>query len=261
MIFSIQAKIDEKGLNIEVMDDAFVESFKKAVGGLAKSAQESWIAMAQQKLKSSRADYVKGLRQAESFKHLKIGGNEVFEIQLVGKMANNFEFGMSSYDMKAIKPGWLGGGKAKVGKDGKRYVVIPFGHSTSDSPSQAYTGKAAKANLKKELKKTVKQYGLDKLVRTASGKVVEGTVGRVKKDPSVHPFLQGLVKIQKGTSGATSSGLQRGSSKLMTFRVMSENSPADSWEHPGIKGANLLPDVERYVDNELDKIIDMILGV
>jgi hypothetical protein len=259
MIFSVQAKLDEKSLNIEVMDDAFVEQFKKAVGGLAKSTQEYWISLAQAKLKSSRSEYVKGLRQAESFKHLRLGDSERYDIQLVGKMANNFEFGMDNFDMKLVKPGWLGGGKAKISKEGKKYIVIPFGHSKSDSPGQAYSGKAARANLKTELKKTMKQYGLDSLVRTAAGKVKEGTVARVKKDPSVHPFLHGLVKIQKAVSGSTSTGLGRGSSKMMTFRVMSEDS--DGWNHPGITAKNILPDVERYVDNELDKIIDLILGV
>ena len=46
----------------------------------------------------------------------------------------------------------------------------------------------------------------------------------------------------------------------MTFRVMSENSPESSWIHPGLRGANLLPEVEKYVDNELDNIINVILG-
>jgi len=260
MIFSIQAKIDEKGLNIDVMDEAFVASFKKAVASIAQATQSEWIRLAQERLRSSKDDYIKGLRQAESFKMARYGTSELYEIQLVGAMPNNFEFGMASFDMKSVRPGWLGGGKAKEGKDGKKYVVIPFSHSTSSNSAASYSGKAAQANLKQELRKAVKQYGLDKLVRTASGKVAEGVVKKVPKGADVHSYLQGMVKIQKGVSGNTSTGLQRGQSQLMTFRIMSENSPASSWQHPGIKPANLLPDVEKYVDNELDKIIDLILG-
>jgi len=260
MIFSVQAKLDEKGINIELLDAGFVDSFKKAVGGLAKATQAEWIRLAQSKLKTSRDDYINGLRQAESFQVKSLGASEVFEIQLVGRMANNFEFGMPSYDMKTVRPGWLGGSKAKTGKDGKKYVVIPFRHSTGTSQRLDYSGKAARANLKRELRRTVSEYGLDKMVRTATGRVVEGPVKRVPKGAGVHSYLEGLVRIQKGVSGTTSSGLQRGQSQLMTFRIMSENSAPDSWIHPGIEKADLLPEVERYVDNELDRIVDLILG-
>jgi len=260
MIISVAAKLDKKGVNIEILDESFVDVFQKAVAGVAKAGMDEWIRLSQEKLKSGRADYMNGLQQAESFTSSSTGGLNVYELKLVGKMANNIEFGSPSYDMKSIRPGWLGGKKAKTNKDGKKYIVIPFRHSTSSSTNMAYTGKAARANLKQELKKTVKAYGLDRMVRTASGKVVEGTVKRVPKAAGVHSYLQGMVRIQKGISGKTSTGLQRGSSKLMTFRIMSENSPADSWIQPAKAGANLLPEVETFVNNELDQIIDTILG-
>jgi len=138
--------------------------------------------------------------------------------------------------------------------------VIPFRHSTGDSPRFADTGKARAANLKRELRKVVKDYGLDKMVRAATGKVIEGPVKRVPKKADVHNYLKGLVRVQKGISGRTATGLQRGQSQLMTFRIMSENSAPDSWIHPGIQKANLLPEVEKFIDNELDQIVKRILG-
>ena len=259
MIISVSSKIEEKGINIEILDEAFVSTFRTAIGHIAKAAHDDWIMKAQERLNSSRADYINGLRQAQSFNFSSAGGHDVYELQLVGRMANNFEFGMGSFDMKTTRPGWLGGSKSKVGKDGKRYVIIPFGHSKSSNTNKAYSGKAKAMDLKTELKKTVREYGLDKMIRTATGKVVEGKVATAK-GAGVHSYLQGLVRIQTGVSGMTSTGLQRGQSQLMTFRILSENSPPEAWIHPGFEGANILPEVEQYIDNQLDNVIDNILG-
>ena len=47
---------------------------------------------------------------------------------------------------------------------------------------------------------------------------------------------------------------------LMTFRTMSESSPEDSWIHPGLDGAKLLPEVEKWVDKEIENVAETILG-
>lgn len=133
MIFSIEAKLDEGGINIELLDSGFTDAFHKAVANIAVSAKDFWVAQAQMKLKTSRDVYVDGLMRNDSYSISKTGSGAVHEIKLVGKMANNHEFGMDSFDMKTAKPGWLGGSKAKIGKDGKKYIVIPFRHSSGDS--------------------------------------------------------------------------------------------------------------------------------
>jgi len=250
---SFKLKLQDMGHNVDTLEEGVVESFKEAVHGLARAAQAEWIRLAQARLHTSRDAYVQGLRQAESFGKSNIGGQPEYEVQLVGRMANNFEFGMSSFDMKSSRPGWLGGSKAKISKEGFRYAVIPFRHSTGNSPRLQYTGKAVEQNLKQELKKTVKAYGLDRMLKSATGQVIEGAAGRVPSNAPVHPFLQGLTRYQKKNKG-------KGSSMLMTFRVMSEKSPEDSWIHPGLDGAHLLPEVGRYVDKESERIIDMIMS-
>jgi hypothetical protein len=125
----------------------------------------------------------------------------------------------------------------------------------------AYTGKAKaendpeKGDLKKQLRKAVKDYGLDRMIRSGTGQVKEGPVKRIPKKAPVHPYLAGLTRVQKPVGGGT-----KGTSQLMTWRVMSEKSPASSWIHPGVRAANILPEVEAFVDRELDRVIDMILG-
>jgi hypothetical protein len=265
MNFSIRATLEDLGYNIDSLEAGLMESLNLQVGQLAMAARSEWIRLAQSRLSTSREDYVNGLRQSESFTVLR--GTRLrtasYEITLVGNMPNNYEYGMGPFDMKGVRPGWLGGKSSKIGKDGKKYVVIPFRHSTSGSPRFNYTGKAKSVSdpdLKTQLKKTVKSYGLDRMVRTATGQVVTGTVKRLPKSAPVHPYLQGMVRTQQAMSGSTASG-QRGQGALMTFRVMSENSKPDAWIHPGIRPVNLLSEVEQFVDNEMKKIANNLLGV
>lgn len=260
--FSISAKLTERGTDIETLSDAVVSVMDTAIVSLAQAAQNHWISLAQDKLNSTRDDYINGLRQSESYKKIGSGDTQSIEIALVGKMPNNYEFGMPSFDMKAVRPGWLGGAKAKRAKDGHSYVVIPIRHSTSDGGRFSYTGKAAAVgDLKTQLRRAVKDFGLDRMMRTASGSVVEGATARIPKGASVHPYLQGLTRIQKGISGSTGGGgKQRGSSTLVKFAIMSERSKPGSWIHPGIKPANLLPEVESWVDTKLNEILDQLLA-
>jgi hypothetical protein len=267
MNFSIRATLDDLGYNIDALEAGLMESLNLQVGQLAMAARSEWIRLAQDRLETSREVYVNGLRQSESFTMLRGSGRgrpSSYEITLVGNMPNNFEYGMGPFDMKGVRPGWLGGKSSKIGKDGKKYVVIPFRHSTSGSPRFNYTGKAKSVSdpdLKTQLRKTVKTYGLDRMVRTATGQVVTGIANRLPKSAPVHPYLQGMVRTQQAISGTTSTGLSRGQGSLMTFRVMSENSKPDSWIHPGLRPVNLLAEVEQFVDNEMRKIATTILGV
>jgi len=259
-MLTLRAKIEDSGYNVDLLETATIETFRAEVFSIAKAARIEWMRLAQERLKTSRDIYVNGLRQSESFRTRKVGREEVHDITLVGRMPNNFEFGMASFDMKAVRPGWLGGAKSKVSAEGKRYVVIPFRHSTGSSKRFGYTGKAKRAGLDREVKKVVKDYGLDRMIRTATGKVVEGPVKRVPSRSPIHSYLQGLTRIQKGIEGETPTGKQRGQSYLMTWRVMSESSPADSWIHPGLQPANLLREVEKFVEKEFEKAVERVLG-
>jgi len=254
-LISIKAKIIEMGFNPEEIEAVSTGAFVRMVGAVAMKAQAEWIRLAQARLKSSREEYVNGLRKKESLIIRSIGETVVFEVSLVGKMPNNFEFGMDAFDMKTARPGWLGGKKARTGKDGKKYVIIPFRHSLSSNARLAYTGKAKAADLKSELRDVVKDYGLNRSVRAATGGAfASGIVKRGPKLPlsamtrkhfptaKTHP-LSNLTRVQKGGKS--------GGGQLMTFRVMSENSDPGSWMHPGIKAANLLPEVEEFTHHEL----------
>lgn len=259
-VISVSAKLDDRGFNLDDIGAGLAETFLRSVGGVAHGAHSEWIRLAQNRLRTARADYVNGLTKADSFITRIVGGTTVFELTLIGRMPNNFEFGMDGFDMKAVRPGWLGGARAKTSKEGHKYVTIPFRHSLSSAAAIQYSGKAKRDNLRTELKNVVRAYGLDKMVRSATGQVIPGPVKRAPNVPSIHPYLRNLTRIQQPISGRTPGGKQRGQAQLMTWRVMSEKSPASSWIHPGITAANLMPEVERWIDQELDTLIESMFG-
>lgn len=254
-VISLKAALEGKGYNVDALEEETIFAFQAAVNGLARAAQSEWIRLASEKLKSSRDIYIQGLRQAESFKETYAGDEASFEIQLVGEMPNNLEFGMPSFDMKSVRPGWLGGGKEKTAKDGHKYIRIPFRHSISSSPRFADSGQAKLAGLKTQLRAAVKTYGLNRALTAAGGEVA---TRRIPNGAPVHPFLKGLQKTEVAKEGPT--GKIRRSSTLTTWRVMSEKSPADAWIHPGLNAANLMSQVESWAESQVDKIIDTILG-
>jgi len=257
VMISLGEKAKELGYNIEEFSVGVIAAMKVELARVASATHAEWTRLAQERLSTSRDLYLNGLRQAESFKSDK--GGESYTLSLVGTMANNVEFGMESFDMKGVRPGWLGGKRAKTAKDGTKYVVIPFRHSTSASKRFSYSGKAKAAGLKKELKKVVKDYGLDRMMRAASGKVIRGAVSRVPNRAPVHKYLRGLTRVQTPTKGKTKSGGQRGSSQLISWRVMSEKSPTDSWIHTGIEAKNLLREVKAFAEKEMDLAVKHVM--
>ncbi len=256
-MIDINAKLEDAGIVMDTFSSGVQDSFLRGVGHTADSARGEWIRLAQNRLSTSRADYIDGLQKPDSMKYSRAGTRSTWEIQLVGRMPNNFEFGMDSFDMKAVRPGWLGGGKAKTAKAGHKYVTIPFRHSTTSPARIAYSGQARRANLQRELRTVVRRYGLDRMVRTATGAPVTGPVARVPTTARVHPYLRGLTRIQ----GPSSPRGGRVSGQLFTFRTMSELSPDEAWNHPGITAANLMPEVEIFIERELNLLIDRVFGV
>ena len=260
-IIRVSAKLEERNIDLNALDVGISEVFLKSVGNIAYAAKGEWEIVASRRLKTSRQEYIQGLQKADSFTTKIIGTQTIFEIMLVGDMPNNFEFGMPSYDMKAVRPGWLGGGKAKTSADGTKYITIPFRHSLTSAANLEYTGKAKRENLREELAKTVQKFGLNQMIRASTGKVMTGPVRRVPNRPDVHPYLRGLTRIQQTAEGLTPSGKTRGQSYLMTWRTMSEKSAPDAWIHPGIKGVNIMPEIENWIDNELNGLVDKMFGV
>jgi hypothetical protein len=148
--------------------------------------------------------------------------------------AESVEFGREEYDMKkclATAP------RARRAKDGSMYLVIPFRHATSDAKTNAAgrTGTGMRA-MPKKVYEAAK--GLSRSMRVGTAFTRESATGFTV--PAWGYQWQGRISektlLAMGLDAATAkrnAGMVRfgkkGHSSYMTFRVMSQKSPASSW--------------------------------
>ncbi len=232
----VSLRAADLGKELENISAEVEATFKLAVAGLAQSAYSEVIRLANQRLKSTKQDYV----NAVTFESV---GENIYVITLNGKAANATEDGYGSFDMK---PGLLSGPNSKVTAKGTRFNTVPFSYQPN---SNAPAGQKI-LDLRSAVKALIKDRGIDKIIKNPSGEPKQGIVARLSNTGIKN--LEGLVKIQKQYGKTTQS-------TYMTFRRVSSNSDASKWIHPGYQGARIFPDVERFIEQDLDRIIMSIL--
>ena len=197
---------------------------KEKASDLSEGAQEAFIA---------------GLEQPESFKsepgHVTI--------QLVGTFANMVESGFGPFDMKVKM---LAGPSAKTGKNGAKYVDVPF---TWGNP---LTKRGGAQKLPQLATQTLKDAITDAKNRLQSGQSKFAARGADTK-PVNGKFAKesgAMVQGEVSAKGIVSVG------NATTVRRMSENSPASKWTHPGMpEGLGAFAEVEEEVAVELERAL------
>lgn len=234
---SIKIRAEELGKSIDNIADGVEQALQNAVSQLATAAYSEAIRLANQRLHQTKQDYI------NSLEFTKLDDN-VYAITLKGQSANATEDGYSGFDMK---PGLLSGPKAKIAQDGTRFNTIPL---RTEPYSQAPASDKVK-NMRDAVRTLIGERGLDKIIKDPStGIAKQGIVARVY-DTGVKD-MEGLVKVQRNYGKSTSS-------YYMTFRTVSDRSSANSWKHPGYSGAHIFPDVEHYIEEQLDQILRTLL--
>jgi hypothetical protein len=189
-------------------------------------------------------------------------------------------------------------GKIKVSKAGYRYRAIPFDHnmsaakpnhplhntiqgtygpSMSDRLQGTTTGQTTRGI--RDAFKASGMGGVTKDPRT--GIPIIGPIGTVKPHPEnknqiifkspngeerthtvgreLHSNVMGARKYQyevKNRNGGTTV-----KSAYMTFRIVSEDPKhAHKWIHPGFKGVRIFPDVQKWAESTLDRMITEIIS-
>ena len=133
------------------------------------------------------------------------------------------EEGFAAYDMKAML---LTSSKTKVTTKGKRYLTIPIRHGTPGNGA-----------LSRAMPQQVYQAASGLRPSSITGRNLWGDAlpaGLVPKRKPSHrsdPYA-GMVRMNTSTASAKSS-------VYLTFRTMSENSPASSWILPAKPGQNV----------------------
>lgn len=264
-VVDIDAEALKRG--IRAVAQSKVEEIEQAVSNVAHATYAAIVAKAQKKLTSTRSAYVGGM------KFETISPNN-YVIYLDGNWANAIEDGWSPYDMKETllksKKTVSEGSRAGLpwvqkGKKGQRYAKVPFEHSPRVTGA---TGASDLAGVLKNLSvmnlKTNKMQKLTSTFKDDLGKPLQGKVATYRSSPEdvkrglTIPNLEGLTKYQKVYT--TFSGKQRVKSAYLTFRTISDLSPASKWQNKGYSGLRAFPEAEAAVRDEIQNILRIVLG-
>jgi hypothetical protein len=220
----------------EVQDQLY-----EGVQALAAMTHARTIELANEKLRSTREDYIEAL----SFKEIEKG---IWVVSLDEKMLW-VEDGKDSGSMvdDLLKK------NAKVSKSGEKYKVIPFEHSKSPSKMSKHHESLVN-DLKKELK--ARQIPFKKIEKNPDGSPRLGKLHSMNIESPLptprakHPIFHGLnIYQRKDESGK----IRR---DVMTFRIVKESHKnAGKWYHPGIDAYKLMDQAFEYSTKEFENTI------
>lgn len=239
------------------------QALKNAAQSLAMQSHAHLMEEVNSKLHSTREKYSDAL-------HFEAVNDNTWVISLDRSMMW-LEEGMDEHEML---DSLLKSPKAKVAKDGSKYVTVPFQHNKGPT-QQTQAAKDLTSTIKQELKKRQIPYG--KIERDESGKAKtgllhsfdimkeptkthegpgqgHGQIGNVRQGNTGIPFLQGVRIYQKKTMGG---GIKRG---IMTFRVASsKHRGTGKWVHPGIEARKFFDETAEWAMAQWEKMIPEIL--
>lgn len=247
-IYNLEESLRSVGKDIEKLSEETIAKAKSQIKVLASQTYGMVIEKASSMLKSRRKDYVAavGLKKIHSSKN-----EEIWAVTL-GRSADWIENGKEA---KNMLQDFLKSPKAKVAKDGSRYLTIPFEHSKNPSEMSAAELRIAnyvKSQLKQHrLDRTIKQNGKPVIGRAAT---IDLTGPRAPVSKEGKPLLQGLTIYQHEVKGK--SGKTRIKRDVMTFRIASDKQVGKGlWDHPGLKGAKIFDQVEKEIDTIWSELV------
>lgn len=231
-----------------------IQNFGRAIqNGLEKSIQmlpiltrQHMETVAKRKLHSTLEPFMEGVSMyAENYVF-------VVELEKDNWLANAVEMGISGFDMKK---GLLSSPKARIGKQGQRYLRVPM---TKDPNRSAETMGTEKSQEYQKLIQHVMRkpkFSSSQIKSQHDGSVIE-----MQKLITDEPKLQGYYRGRKFSSASDFfSGNKKGKNfQHVMFRVVSEfpSKTGATWEHPGIKPANIFKDVERDLPQLFETLLD-----
>lgn len=199
------------------------------------------------RVQSVTGEYVRSIQEGLRFPEDLTG-----EVFTTSPHSSYIEDGQPAHD---LKPGLLSSPKAKTGKDGKKYITVPYRHGVPGTvglpamPKNVYQlaqqlGFSRRNNFLKAFF-TGRKY-------TWNGRLQESSQGQRTHFGS-HPGAGYTWKTGQ-FSGMVRVG-KRGHTQYLTFRRVSENSDPRSWQHPGVEPR---PIREAVVENTREEVLALI---
>lgn len=239
-------------------------ALKEGARDLSIQSHAHVVEETQQKLHSSREKYVEAL-------HFEQVDENTFVLSLDASAMFIEEGLQAGFDML---PGLLGSKKARIAKDGSKYLIVPFRHDrgpTQQTPAQKSLTDTIKSEMKK-LNIPYKKLEMDSQGRPKIGKLHSfdinapakmsegvgqghGPIGAPKQGPTGIPFLQRVSVYQRQMKDPKTgkSSVQRG---ILTFRIASSKHQGQGrWRHPGLEGKHFFEACEAWCVDLWDRVI------
>lgn len=217
---------------------------------IAHAVRAEIIRLANNKLKTTHADYIAGVQPVKFHTNGKLpaGESTYASVVLVGQIANMVEHGWAGMDMK---PALLKGRSARDTKAGP-YAVIPFRHGAPGSSGRnfqamgaAHTGMMG-AEAARKMGKRIHRAASKLSAQTthpsghrSPGERLRGGMSPRLKAHHTTDIHEGMIRQRKTYRKATQS-------QYMTFRAVSKRSNRSSWIHPGYEGVNIFREAGEY---------------
>lgn len=224
MEFAIQVDLSPviDGLQ-EVVNGTVLPQLRQAVWAVAQQAQIDWMtAIGHAKLWSGEKDnYSSSIDIQETGPFSALVSSDY-------KFAEQIETGRPAYDLKFML---RTSSKTRMGKNGQKYLIIPFRHNVGSMPAAvAFAAKRLDPSRVTGMGTRISATG----ATVAQAKYAWG--GRLKPNavPGMLRKHTGMVRFDVSTKGAPRSS-------YLTFRVMSENSTG--WIIPAQPGQNIVKGV------------------
>lgn len=232
---------------------AINEGFRKFEAVLPILTQQQLQVFAKKKLKSTLQPFM------DATKVEYTGELLIVEIDKDSWLANAVEEGADPFSMKETM---LNSSKAKTSKMGFKYMSIPMEKVKNAPPGG--TDKSAEWQAKINEVLTKPKFGLSQLKLK-----LDGSATMMQQVVSGSPPVKGLYRMQNFESASDVMGGKRPkNTQFIMFRTISNNPLSRSeWQHPGIKPARILNDLEmwlmetveplleRMISDEIDKVI------
>lgn len=227
--------IDTSGLSREfqLSKDDIDNLAEAVVKTVTKVVHTAWRNQAKQNLRSTREQYMNSIFVSDEGRFTNV-------LTLVGMLPNMLESGMSAFDMKR---GFEMSNKKVItrNKDGALgwYLTIPFTWAQPGSlgESQKFTGVLPSDVAKVLNKKQSVQPGSSLSLSDIPEEF------RIPQKRSEVSLLNDQIMPEYTNKSSLFEGLtkvtEKGSSQVMSFRRVSNNSDDNSWIHTGIKAYNL----------------------
>jgi hypothetical protein len=234
----------EKIKLMQQFGQAIQTGLEQTISALPALTKQQIAVKARNKLHSTLDEYL------DAVKMNVIDDIFIVELDKESWIANAVELGVSGFDMKK---GMFNSPKAKISKEGFKYVHIPM---SKDPKREASTHGTDKSQYYQRILDHVMRK--PKFNRHQVKSNMDGSVTEIQKLITDEPEMQGLYRSRKFTS-ADKFHAGKGGSKFqyVLLRTVSEkNSAEGKFVHPGITAANIFKDLERDIHMIFETLLD-----